>query len=190
MKSVYEELIKDYYSYRDEEVGAGMAKYLKDQYPCLGIKRPGRTAIQKNFVKQWKKEKLIDWGFINYLWELPEREFQYLAADLIIALNKELTPEDVPRLQQLIITKSWWDTVDILATKGIGVLCSNYPEVINEWILKWSQSDNIWLARTAILFQFGLLLSQLPLRCDIPGLLRLDLPLLFETGFLLSSPAR
>jgi len=153
MNESYESLINAYYQKRDDEAGLGMAKYLKNQFLCLGIKRPERTAIQKEFMKQWKKDKLMDWDLVDYLWELPEREFQYLAIDLLVALKEELQYEDIQKVEHLIITKSWWDTVDIIATKAVGTLCIENPTLIDQWIMGWSMSDNIWLARTAILFQ-------------------------------------
>ena len=46
------------------------------------------------------------------------------------------------------MTKSWWDTVDIL-DRVVGSLVYDHPE-LEEIILKWSLSDNIWLRRVAI----------------------------------------
>ena len=46
------------------------------------------------------------------------------------------------------MTKSWWDTVDIL-DRVVGSLVANHPE-LEEVLLKWSLSDNIWLRRVAI----------------------------------------
>lgn len=153
MNENYEVLLNSFYKNRDQETGINMAKYLKNQFLCLGIKRPERSKLQKNFINQWKKKKILDWEFIHYLWELPEREFQYLAIDLLVALNNELKHEDIDKLERLIIKKSWWDTVDILSTKMVGKICELYPELIGNKIVKWSVSDNIWLVRSAILFQ-------------------------------------
>jgi len=35
----------------------------------------------------------------------------------------------------------------------MGELCSRFPELTDPYILKWAESDNIWLIRSAILFQ-------------------------------------
>lgn len=153
MNKKYKQLVNSFHQKRNDEVGCGMAKYLKDQFQCLGIKRPERSAIQKEFMKQWKKEKIIDWEFIDFLWELPEREFQYLAIDLLIALKNEFQDIDIKKVESLIIRKSWWDTVDILASKVVGAMCTKYPQLIDQSIMGWSESDNIWLVRTSILFQ-------------------------------------
>ena len=54
----------------------------------------------------------------------------------------------MPKLERLVVTKPWWDTVDIL-DRVVGSLVADYPE-LEEVILKWSISDNIWLRRVAI----------------------------------------
>ena len=46
------------------------------------------------------------------------------------------------------MTKSWWDTVDIL-DRVVGSLVYDKPE-LEKIILQWSLSDNIWLRRIAI----------------------------------------
>lgn len=46
------------------------------------------------------------------------------------------------------MTKSWWDTVDIL-DRVVGSLVYDKPE-LEKIILQWSLSDNIWLRRVAI----------------------------------------
>ena len=47
-----------------------------------------------------------------------------------------------------MLTKSWWDTVDIL-DKVIGSIIYNNKN-LHPIILEWSKDDNIWLRRVAI----------------------------------------
>ena len=64
------------------------------------------------------------------------------------ALQKYLTLADVPKLRQLVITKSWWDTVDSL-DRTIGNI--EFPsQEIDQIMLDWSMDENIWLRRIAI----------------------------------------
>ncbi|HMP98599.1 MAG TPA: DNA alkylation repair protein, partial [Cyclobacteriaceae bacterium] len=51
------------------------------------------------------------------------------------------------------LQKSWWDTVDLIAAKMAGNYFRIYPEQKNKYIKKWRNSKNIWLIRSAILFQ-------------------------------------
>ena len=91
---------------------------------------------------------MIDWDFVDTCWEKEPREYQYVAANYLKAMQSYLTKDDLPKLERLVVTKSWWDTVDIL-DRVVGSLVADYPE-LEEVILKWSLSDNIWLRRVAI----------------------------------------
>ena len=62
------------------------------------------------------------------------------------------TPEDMDKIEKLITTKSWWDSVDSI-NSIVGHIAMKYPEVKETTILKWMESDNIWLNRISIIFQ-------------------------------------
>lgn len=146
-------IIHEMRKHQDPVKAEAMAKYMKNLFPFLGITRPDRNQLQKEFIKGARKTGQVDWDFVNQSWKLPEREYQYLIMDYLIALKKNLQKEDLARIQDLIMQKSWWDTVDAIADKLVGELCSRYPELIDDYIVKWAESDNIWLIRSAILFQ-------------------------------------
>ena len=150
---MYEEVIKMFYENRNDVDAEKMSAYMQNKFPFLGIKKPLSSSLQKEFIKQWKKTKEINWDFIFKLWDLPEREFQYFAIDLIVSLVNELQKNDINKIEKLIITKSWWDTVDILSTKAVGKICEKYSELKENTIINWSKSENMWLKRSAILFQ-------------------------------------
>jgi len=58
------------------------------------------------------------------------------------------------QLAEFMIThKSWWDTVDLVATKIAGTALSASPELIPAYADRWISSENIWLNRSALLFQ-------------------------------------
>lgn len=129
-----------------------MAKYMKNQFPFLGLKKPDRTALSKGFLNEKKKDKEIDWDFIFRCYELPEREFQYLAIDYMSKVANLFQPDDMKRIEKLITTKSWWDTVDAISPI-VGHIAMKYPEIKETILTKWMESDNIWLKRVSILFQ-------------------------------------
>ena len=147
-----DELIKSFYANRDPQRAVGMAAYMKNQFSFLGISRPDRSLLQKDFIKRVRRQGEVDWQDVYRLWDLPEREFQYLALDYLVALKDSLQPEDIYHLQTLILMKSWWDTVDKLAAIPVGSICLHIPRWYRR-LLPWADSDNIWLARTAILYQ-------------------------------------
>lgn len=147
------DLIKLFYEHGDLQQATRMSAYMKDKFAFLGIHKPKRAELQKQFLQQARKLKKVNWDFVNVLWDLPEREFQYLALDYLLALKNNLVQIDIDHIEVLIIQKSWWDSVDCLATNITGSLCAKYPDLTQSHILSWAGSDNIWLARVGVLFQ-------------------------------------
>ncbi len=150
---MHKQLIKSFYGHVNQEQAKKMSAYMKDNFLYLGIQKPQRAVLQKEFIKQAKKHKTVNWDFIFMLWDLPEREFQYLALDYMLALKDSLQKADIDKTKLLIINKSWWDSVDVLASNITGILCAKYPDLVQSHILSWAESDNIWLARIAVIFQ-------------------------------------
>jgi 3-methyladenine DNA glycosylase AlkD len=139
---------------RNELQAEPMKKYMKDLFPFLGIKKPERNKILKQFYQQTGilKEEFHQ-EYVIKLWEQAEREYQYAALDYIERSLKKLSKENLPLIECLIKTKSWWDTVDMLASKPVGMIANSHPEVIKESIDDWAYGDHLWLRRSAILFQ-------------------------------------
>ena len=141
---LYEEMIQ----HKNEEQARQMSKYMLNKFEYIGIKTPERRKIFKNFFKEYKNEEKIDWEFVNKCWENKYREFQYIAADYLKNMKDKLTIDDIPKLKQLILKKSWWDTIDNL-DMTIGTLALKDSNV-NKILLEWSIDENIWLRRIAI----------------------------------------
>ena len=141
---LYEEMIR----HKNEEQAQQMSKYMLNKFEYIGIKTPERREIFKNFFKEYKNEEKIDWEFVNKCWENKYREFQYIAADYLKNMKDKLTIDDIPKLKQLILKKSWWDTIDNL-DMTIGTLALKDSNV-NKILLEWSIDENIWLRRIAI----------------------------------------
>lgn len=141
---LYEEMIQ----HKNEEQAQKMSKYMLNKFEYIGIKTPERRKIFKNFFKEYKNEEKIDWEFVNKCWENKHREFQYIAADYLKNMKDKLTIDDIPKLKQLILKKSWWDTIDNL-DMTIGTLALKDSNM-NKILLEWSLDENIWLKRIAI----------------------------------------
>ncbi|MED3561045.1 DNA alkylation repair protein [Bacillus xiapuensis] len=131
-----------------------MAKYMKSHFPFLGIKTPLRRQLEKQFFNETGilKEPFHP-EFVQELWEKAEREYQYAALGYMEKSLKKLDKSDLPFMERLIITKSWWDSVDVLAPKPVGTIAQRFPEVMGEMIDYWAVHENMWLRRASILFQ-------------------------------------
>ena len=141
---LYEEMIQ----HKNEEQAQKMSKYMLNKFEYIGIKTPERRKIFKNSFKEYKNKEKIDWEFVNKCWENKYREFQYVAADYLKNMKDKLTIDDIPKFKQLILKKSWWDTIDNL-DMTIGALALKDLNV-NKILLEWSLDENIWLRRIAI----------------------------------------
>ncbi len=151
-----EPLIRSFEAGRDPEYAANMKRYMKDQFGYYGIPTPSRKKITGEFVKNHGlpgMENLED--VCRSLWLEEMRECQYAALSLLERIKNNLTPYHFPLLEYLIITKSWWDTVDGIAARLVGAVMHNHPETIVPKTSTWMDSGNIWLQRTCLLFQLG-----------------------------------
>ncbi|HHU30814.1 MAG TPA: DNA alkylation repair protein [Firmicutes bacterium] len=153
MKSI-NTLISLFEANRNEEQAVPMAKYMKNKFPFLGIKTPARKKLlQKFYEESGILREAFQKDFVLALWQQDEREYQYAAISYICRSLNKLNKNDLPLMEKLITTKSWWDTVDTLAQHPVGTIARNYPEVVPETIEGWAYGSQMWLQRSAILFQ-------------------------------------
>jgi len=140
----------------DQKVAQDAAAYMRNQFKFLGIKTPLRRELSKDLVK--KSRDLSERDLIllcKELWAQPEREFQYVACDLLAKNASRLSPGYVKRNATWFIkNKSWWDTVDSVR-KSIEIVVSTNPELKTE-MEKWIISNNIWMVRSALIHQLTL----------------------------------
>lgn len=148
------DLINDFEKNSNELLAESMEKYMQDKFRFLGIRGGTRTEIYKKYFPDARKTKTIDWDFVERCWNKEEREFQYAVVYYLKAMQRFLKREDISRLKYLVVTKSWWDTVDLLA-KVVGSLVIRI-EGYDQVMLEWSKDSNIWLRRVAILYQLSL----------------------------------
>jgi len=70
----------------------------------------------------------------------------------LFAAARRLDPDLLPTVRHLVTTKSWWDTVDALASRVVGTILARYPAAVST-MDSWLADGNLWVARTAILHQ-------------------------------------
>ena len=106
-----------------------------------------------NESKTFTEKELV--SLCQDLWEQKEREFQYVACDLLIKNSNRLSQDFVTKQAKwFITTKSWWDTVDALRTAIEPVIDRN-PQ-LRKLMDQWVKYDNIWMVRVAIIHQLKL----------------------------------
>ncbi len=129
-----------------------MAAYMMDRFAFLGVPASPRKSTQRPFIasgKEMTSSELLDSA--DACWSQPEREFQYVGTDLLVRWVGSIESAELPRIEALIRTKSWWDTVDALAANVVGPMVAADPSllaVMDRWI-----DDELWVARVATLHQ-------------------------------------
>lgn len=109
-----------------------MKKYMRGKFEFLGIKSPDRKQITKEFVKETLGLSEIR-ELVELLWDLPHREYQYFAIDFLdkniqsFGESKTELEANFNLMEYLVTTKSWWDTVDAIASHLVGFLVKKYP---------------------------------------------------------------
>jgi 3-methyladenine DNA glycosylase AlkD len=162
-------LQKLYREHADPLKAAPMAAYMRNQFEYLGIQTPKSTELTRLFIAEHGLPELVALEEImRDLWSLPEREFQYVAVGMLSRRAKELPSDFIRVMEYLLVTKSWWDTVDSIAGGSVGTHFNRYPLVKEKYVASWRKSENIWLRRTTLLFQLGYKKdTNFPLLCDL-----------------------
>lgn len=137
----------------DPEKAAGMRQYMKNNFEFLGIPSSQRKDLQKEFFKSWiRTDRKFILELVDLLWASRWREFQYVACDLLLRSKKILEREDIVFLEKLILTKSWWDSVDSLSSL-VGYHVLKHPDLQPECTDRWMSGDQLWLQRVALIHQ-------------------------------------
>jgi 3-methyladenine DNA glycosylase AlkD len=147
-------LVADLAGAADPVDAMAMQRYMKYVAPFHGVKAPARRALLKAHIDQHGLPPIEELPAIcRSAFAQSEREWHYCGVDLLQRMAKKLRPEQLALVEELITTKSWWDTVDLLAGNVAGAILLRHPERLAKWHGRWSASNDLWLNRTAILFQ-------------------------------------
>ncbi|TDD75447.1 DNA alkylation repair protein [Flavobacterium caseinilyticum] len=142
---------------KNPENAFAMAKYMKNKFPFFGIKTEERRRIFKKIWKENKAEVSANARAIALeLHSKPQREFHYCAIEILIKeLKGNYKKEDILLIEKLILNNSWWDSADTIAKNILGGYLLQFPSETKNVMERFSNSENMWLNRSAILFQLG-----------------------------------
>lgn len=134
-----------------------MENYMKNNFPFYGIKTDKRRQLFKEVWKANQEEVLQNPREIALqLFKYNEREMHYCAIEILTKnLRKNYRKDDNCLIEKILTTHSWWDSVDTIAKFILGQYLTEHPEQIRSVIGQFSDSKNMWLNRSAILFQLG-----------------------------------
>ncbi len=138
----------------NEKIAQSQKAYMRNKFEFYGIKTTERRAIQAPFmIKAYLPSKTDAEYLIRTLWLKPQRDYQLFSQELAFKYIKQIEEKDIKLFEFMVAHKSWWDTVDFIAYKLIGEYFKVFPQQRDRYIKKWLNSGNIWLQRSALLFQ-------------------------------------
>jgi 3-methyladenine DNA glycosylase AlkD len=141
----------------DEARAEAMKAYLLNQFEFLGLPAPVRRAAVKSIGKvQWQStDDLL--AAAELLWQRPEREYRYTAVDLLRQHSAQLSVNDLPALQALLLRDAWWETVDGLSAVIAEVMRAAVLQKPNAAVTMetWLKHPSHWVRRSAMLHQLG-----------------------------------
>jgi 3-methyladenine DNA glycosylase AlkD len=139
------------------ELAIPMEDYMKNHFPFYGIKTDKRRLIFKAIWEEHQEEvKQHGREIAMQLFAFKEREMHYCGIEILIKnLKKNYQRDDIQLIENILTTNSWWDSVDTISKYILGEYLVEFPKETSKVINRFSDSDNMWLNRSAILFQLG-----------------------------------
>lgn len=150
----YYHLVRDtFHSHGKPDVAQGQMAYMRHQFEYFGLKMPAWMELTKEIIKNQgipDGQALRDLARLCF--EDEHREMQYFALECVQKMQKKQPAGFIDFLEELICTKSWWDTVDWIA-KLVGIHFRSHPELIRPVTERWMTSGHLWLQRVCLIFQ-------------------------------------
>jgi 3-methyladenine DNA glycosylase AlkD len=127
--------------------------YMKNHFDFYGLNAPLWMALSKTFFNEngvFEDDDLK--AFVRLCFDEPQRELHYFALEMTQKQFKNQSEDFIYFLEELILTKSWWDSIDWIA-KLVAAYFTRFPDQIRSITEGWISDENIWLQRMAITFQ-------------------------------------
>jgi len=153
------QLRKELIKIGDPKKAPVMQNYMKSEMPYHGVQTPDLqklcrqifSEIEFSTSQKWKTQILDLWRNARF------REERYAA--LHLAAHKSSRPfqtlSSMKVYEEMVITGSWWDYVDVIASHRVGLILREHPKEMKSKMLTWSKSPNLWKRRTSIICQLG-----------------------------------
>ena len=142
---------------RNEGNAIQMKKYMKNLFSFYGIKTDERRAVFHDLLKSNEQE--ISQNYREIALTLLKKEFRelhYCGIEILIKnLKKNYQKDDIKLIETFLVTNSWWDSVDTISKYLLGQYLIEFPNETEKVIERFSNSENMWLNRSAIIFQLG-----------------------------------
>lgn len=152
--AAYYALVRNtFHTHGNPETAQGQMAYMRNQYEYFGLKMPQWMALTKIIHQE---QDLPQGEYLKKLARLcfqdDHREMHYFALATVEKALKSVPSDFIQFLEELILTHSWWDTVDWIS-KLVGLHFKQFPQLIAPVTEHWMASSNFWLQRVCLIFQ-------------------------------------
>jgi 3-methyladenine DNA glycosylase AlkD len=153
IEQYYNDIESQLLSTGDPERAINQACYMKNQFDFIGLKAQEWMGILRQHYKDhgYPPDELIP-DFSERCYKSAYREMHYVGLETVQRRLKHQSEDFIDQLKWLVVTNSWWDTVDWLASL-IGQHLRAFPQLQPKTTDTWNQSSNMWLIRVSIIFQ-------------------------------------
>ncbi len=136
---------------QDPHAAVAMQAYMKTQQPFYGIKSTPRRALLRAALNAHPITSRSEYeAVIRELWRGRSREEMYLALDVAERYKPYRDLASWPLYVELMREAGWWDTLDWIAAKLIGLLVLQHPALEAE-LIEWRTDPNMWVRRASLL---------------------------------------
>ncbi|MEY2792693.1 MAG: hypothetical protein RJA76_685 [Bacteroidota bacterium] len=151
MSNWLESLKNELLMHANKENAFWMAKYMRNQFEFLGIKKPTQMEVFNKVFKSFDEPSTY-LQIATQMRNLPMHEFHYLSMVLVIKMKKHWDEQIPVWVEEMTLQYPWWDVTDVLAPKILGPYFLQFPQEREKYINRWMQSNHIWLQRLCILY--------------------------------------
>ena len=134
-----------------------MSAYMRGQFPFLGIPKPLRSRATGPLIAACKDHPAADLLKIaGALWHMKEREYLYIGANLLDRHAGAISLGDLSGLFKLALQKSWWDSIDRLASTVNTIVFRERKDPASQAAMdRLLENPDPWLRRIAMIHQLG-----------------------------------
>lgn len=136
-----------------------MQRYMKSEMPYLGVPTPVHRRVSRAVFDAHPLADAVAWrDTVRALWDdATHREERYAAITLsghrLYDAHQRMGV--LPLYAHMIVTGAWWDYIDAIAPKRLGLLLRRHPKSMSSKMRAWSKGQNMWKRRSAIICQLN-----------------------------------
>jgi len=151
---IFKHLEKEFLKYADRVKARAKQQYMKSTMPFFGISLPDIKKVSKPIFKTFAPENNQEYrDTLLYLFEnAKQREFWYAGVTYALRFKTFITQENIDLYVKIIRITQWWDIVDMFASNLVGTSLLD-TKSMHMYANKWIGDDDMWVRRTALIFQ-------------------------------------